>query len=240
MGIYVFSRTLLCRVLRADHEDPESSHDFGKDILPKLIKSHQLYGYEFADDAGRVRGQAYWRDVGTLDSFFEAHMDLLKPKPPLDLYQYDWAIRTTEMQAPPARMLPGPSGRKSEVNNSILGAGVVIEGGIVKHSVLSRNVRIGEGADVKDSILFDDVRVGADAKLQNCIIDKHVRVPAGEMIGFDLKNDRERFTVSDSGIVVVPRSYRFIGNARRVAAIDSTEDPVKPITHPQAKSTTAE
>lgn len=209
MGIYVFSRTLLCRVLREDHEDPNSSHDFGKDILPKLIESHDVYGYEFGNDSGRIRGEAYWRDVGTLDSFFEAHMDLLKPKPPLDLYQYDWAIRTTEKQAPPARTVQGASGQKSELDNSILSSGVVVSGGTVTNSVLSLRVRVEQDASVTNSILFDHVQVGAGAKLRNCIVDKHVKIPAGESIGYDMEFDRKRFTVSPNGIVVIPRSYRF-------------------------------
>ena len=209
MGIYIFSRTLLCRILREDHENQESSHDFGKDILPKLIKTHELYGYEFADNAGRVRGSAYWRDVGTIDSFFEAHMDMLKPDPPLDLYQHDWAVRTTEKQAPPARTIPGPSGQSSEIHDSMMGSGVVIQGGSVQHSVLSRNVKVSEGASVEDSVLFDHVKVGEGCKLRRCIIDKHVRVPAGEVIGYDAEADAKRFTVSAGGIVVVPKSYRF-------------------------------
>ncbi|MCL4118586.1 UNVERIFIED_CONTAM: hypothetical protein GTU68_006469 [Idotea baltica] len=209
MGIYVFSRTLLCRLLREDHENPDSSHDFGKDILPKLIKTHHVYGYEFGSESGRVRGDAYWRDVGTIGSFYDAHMDLLNPEPPLDLYQRDWAIRTTEKQAPPARTVSGPTGMKAMLDNSILGSGVVVAGGSVTHSVLSRSVRVGENADVQDSVLFDHVRVGEGARLRNCIIDKHVKVPAGEVIGYDLELDRKRFTVSDKGIVVVPRYYKF-------------------------------
>ena len=209
MGIYIFSRTLLCRVLRKDHENPESSHDFGKDILPKLIKTHELYGYEFGGDGGRVRGKGYWRDVGTIDSFFEAHMDLLKAQPPLDLYQRDWAVRTTEKQAPPARTIPGPSGKSSEIHDSMMGSGVVIQGGDVRHSVLSRNVKVSEAASVEDCVLFDHVKVGEGCKLRRCIIDKHVRVPAGEVIGYDLEQDKQRFTVSAGGIVVVPKSYRF-------------------------------
>lgn len=209
MGIYVFSRRLLCRILREDHENPKSSHDFGKDILPQLIKTNQVYGYQFGGDAGRVRSDGYWRDVGTIDSFFEAHMDLLKPKPPLDLYQRDWPIRTTEKQAPPARTVPGASGRKSELENSILGSGVVVSGSTVKHSVLSHRVRVEETASVTDSVLFDHVHIGVGALIRNCIIDKHVQVPACETIGYDEQKDRERFTLSENGIVVVPRSYRF-------------------------------
>lgn len=213
MGIYVFSRTLLCRVLREDHENPESSHDFGKDILPKLIKTHELYGYEFADDAGRVRGKAYWRDVGTVDAFFEAHMDLLKPDPPLDLYQKDWGIRTTEKQSPPARTVPGETGVRSEIQNSILGSGAIVSGGSVDQSVLFRRVRIAEKTSVENCVLFDHVRVGPGAKIRRCIVDKHVRIPAGEVIGYDLENDKKRFTVSAGGIVVVPRNYRFETNS---------------------------
>lgn len=209
MGIYVFSRTLLCRLLREDHENPDSSHDFGKDILPKLIETHHVYGYEFGGQAGRVRGDAYWRDVGTTDAFYEAHMDLLQSNPPLDLYQRDWAIRTTEKQAPPARTVSGPSGIKSTLDNSILGSGCVVAGGNVAQSVLSRSVRVNESADVQGSILFDHVQVGAGAKIRNCIIDKHVKVPEGEVIGYDLELDRERFTVSANGIVVIPRFYKF-------------------------------
>ena len=213
MGIYVFSRPLLCRILREDSENLESSHDFGKEILPKLIKTHEVYGYEFKPNAGRVKGDAYWRDVGTIDSFYEAHMDLLQPKPPLDLYQRDWAIRTQEKQAPPARTTPGPSGRASQLEDSILGSGVVVAGGAVKHSVLSRNVSVDEGAEVIDSILFDHVRVGAGARLRNCIVDKYVRIPVGESVGFDKQLDETRFTVSESGIVVVPHSYKFDRNS---------------------------
>jgi glucose-1-phosphate adenylyltransferase len=209
MGIYIFSRTLLCRLLREDHNNPNSSKDFGKDILPKLIHTHEVYGYDFADEGGRVRGEPYWRDVGTIDSFFEAHKDMLKANPPLDLYQRDWSIRTTEKQAPPARTLDSVDGTKSEIENAMMGSGVIVSGGVVKNSVLSRNVRVGQNASVHDGVLFDHVRIGAGAKVRNCIIDKHVRVPAGERIGYDLESDRERFTVSPGGIVVVPKSFRF-------------------------------
>ena len=136
-------------------------------------------------------------------------MDLLKPEPPLDLYQRDWAIRTTEKQAPPARTVRGPSGQKSELENSILASGAVVAGGSVTHSVLSQNVRVDDSADVTNCILFDHVQVGSRARLRNCIVDKHVRIPAGESIGYDLERDRKRFKVADNGIVVVPGYYKF-------------------------------
>ena len=209
MGIYVFSRQLLCRVLAEDHKRSNSSHDFGRDILPKLIETHEVFGSPFSENGGRVRGDGYWRDVGTIDAYYEANMDVLEANPPLDLYQRDWAIRTTERQSPPARTVPGTSRQKSEIENSILSAGTVITGGTVRHSVLSRDVRVEEEASVADSLLFDNVHVAAGARLQNCIIDKHVWIPAGETIGYDLARDRQRFTVSDGGIVVVPRSFCF-------------------------------
>ncbi len=207
MGIYVFSAEFLFDQLCRDATLQESAHDFGKNIIPSIIQSHRVFSFPFEDENRKAK--AYWRDVGTIDSFFEAHMDLLKPEAPLDLYQKDWAIRTTEKQAPPARTVSGPSGRKSELENSILGSGVVVAGGAVTHSVLSRRVRINEAAEVSDCVLFDHVQVGEGAKLRNCIIDKHVKVPAGETIGFDMDLDSKRFTVSENGIVVVPRYYKF-------------------------------
>lgn len=210
MGIYVFSRRLLSELLEEDHARAESSHDFGKDIIPRLIRKHAVYGYQFGGDKGRVSADRYWRDVGTIDAYYQANMDLLKPVPPIDLYQSNWAIRTTEGQAPSARTVPGPSGRRAEIDNAVLGAGTVVAGGDVKHSILSRNVRIEEGARVDESILFDHVVVGAGARIRRCIVDKHVRIPPRELIGFDTVRDQQRFTVSESGIVVIPKNYRFV------------------------------
>ncbi|MDB5385000.1 MAG: glgC [Planctomycetaceae bacterium] len=209
MGIYVFSLPLLCSLLEADHESAESSHDFGKDILPKLLHTHQVFAYRFGGQAGRVTCDRYWRDVGTIDAFFEAHMDLLQPQPPINLYQKDWSIRTYEPQGPPARMIPGPSGKQGELMNSMLTSGNVIEGANVRHSILSPNVRIGEGAEVERCILFEGVTVGPDAVLKNCIIDKHVKVPAGARIGCDPVLDAKRFTISERGVTVVPKMYQF-------------------------------
>jgi len=214
MGIYVFDTDLLCEVLRRDHDVPGSHHDFGKNIIPSMLDTHRVFAYEFGGSAGRVSQDKYWRDVGTIDAYYEANMDLLQPLPPVDLYQSDWPIRTYQPQHPPARVVQGGSGSNGEIANSLLSGGTVIAGGIVRHSILSDRVRVDDGAVVEDSILFNDVSVGAGAKLRRCIVDKHARIPAGMHIGFDLNIDRERFTVSDNGVVVVPRGYRVEAEAR--------------------------
>ncbi len=209
MGIYVFSTDLLLNELATDHQDVNSSHDFGKDILPRLIASHKVQAYRFGGEAGRVTPDRYWRDVGTIDAYYQSNMDLLEPVPPLDLYQADWAIRSYQLQTPPARTVPGSSGTEGIFINSIIAGGVVIAGGSVQHSILFPQVFIDDNAFVEDAILFQGVSVGAGARLKRCIIDKNVTVPAKEQIGYDLKRDRERFTVSEQGIVVVPKGYKF-------------------------------
>jgi glucose-1-phosphate adenylyltransferase len=209
MGIYVFSKDFLIAALTGDSLRKESLHDFGRDLIPQLIGTHKVHAYEFGGIRGRVTPDRYWRDVGTLDAYYEANMDLLKPVPPLDLYQRDWAIRTYHGQNPPARMVPGEQGKDGLLTNSILGAGTVIIGGIVRHSILSSRVHVQEDAVVEDAILFDNVTVGAGARLRSCIVDKSVQIPPGETIGLDPEKDRGRFTFSEKGIVVVPEEYRF-------------------------------
>jgi glucose-1-phosphate adenylyltransferase len=209
MGIYVFSMELLLETLRADHVRSESTHDFGKDILPALIGQRRVFAYPFGGETGRVSPDRYWRDVGTLDAYYQANMDLLEPLPPLNLYQDDWTIRTYQAQNAPARTVPGTSGNEGIFINSIVAGGAVIAGGSVQHSILFPNVYVGDEAEVHDSILFNSVRIGDGARIRNCIIDKFVEVPAGERIGFDLEKDRLRFTVSEGGVVVIPREYRF-------------------------------
>jgi glucose-1-phosphate adenylyltransferase len=209
MGIYVFPKELLMEELQADSVREDSSHDFGKDLIPRLIGTHKVFAYEFGGPRGRVTQDRYWRDVGSLDAYYEANMDLLKPVPPLDLYQSDWAIRTYHGQNPPARMVPGERGEDGLLTNSIVGAGTVIVGGIVRHSIFSSRVHVQEDAEVVDSILFDHVTVGRGAKLRRCIVDKDVSIPPGETIGHDPAKDSQRFTCSDKGIIVVPKEYRF-------------------------------
>lgn len=209
MGIYVFSIDRLMEVLKSDAHEETSSHDFGKDIIPKLINTEQVRAYRFGSAEGRVTPDKYWRDVGTIDSYFQANMDLLKPVPPIDLYQPEWPIRTYQMQFPPARTVPGQEGSEGISINSITSGGVVISGGSVQQSILSPNVFVDDEASVFESLLFNGVRVGKRARLQRCIVDKDVVIPDDETIGFDKKRDAERFTVSEAGVVVVPKGYCF-------------------------------
>jgi glucose-1-phosphate adenylyltransferase len=208
MGVYVFSLKLLAELLHEDHGG-DSTHDFGADILPSMVGRHHVVAYRFGGSRGRVTADHYWRDVGTLDAYYEANMDLLRPVPAMDLYQDDWPIRTYEGQHPPARSVPGRSGREAEIVNCMLAGGTLVIGGAARHSILFPNVRIEEGAAVEHSLLFQGVTVGEGATLRNCIVDKHVVIPAGERIGFDRVRDTERFTVSDRGVVAIGKGYRF-------------------------------
>ncbi len=209
MGVYVFSLRLLRDLFEGSRTSGQHVDDFGKDVLPRLIHAQRVDAYRFGGTLGRVTRDRYWRDVGTIDAYYEANMDLLRPDPPIDLYQGDWPIRSYEGQFPPARTIPGKSGKDALIVNSMLASGTVVSGGTVKHSILFPNVRVEEGACVEQSLLFQEVTVGAGASIRNCIIDKHVSVPSEEKIGFDLERDAARFTVSGKGIVVVPKYYCF-------------------------------
>jgi glucose-1-phosphate adenylyltransferase len=208
MGVYVFSMKLLAKLLHDDH-NRDSNHDFGKDILPSIVGTHRISAYRFGGTSGRVTADRYWRDVGTIDAYYEANMDLLEPLPAIDLYQGDWPIRTYEGQHPPARSVHGRSGREADIVNCMLASGTLVVGGTLRHSILFPNVRVEESAMVEHSLLFPDVKVGEGAQLRRCIIDKGVFIPPGEWIGFDRARDTERFTVSDCGVVVIPKGYRF-------------------------------
>ena len=205
MGVYVFNLDVLRSALLADQDEPASSHDFGHDILPRLIREQPVYAYPFGSQEGRVSSDRYWKDVGTLDAYYEANIALLDPVPSLNLYQRDWAIRSYLPQSPPARTVPAEDGHDGVIYNSALAGGTVINGGTVVHSILSSWIRVEHAALVEDSILFNFVTVGAGAKLRRCIVDKHVIIPAGETIGHDLERDRQRFTVTEQGVVVVGR-----------------------------------
>jgi len=217
MGIYIFTLRFLLDVLAKTTHAAEPRDDFGRDILPAIIGTHAVGVYRFGGTEGRVSPDGYWRDVGTLDAYYEANMDLLKPVPPMNLYQPDWAIRTYHAQHPPARSVPASSdavgGEVGAVTNTLLTGGDVIIGATMRHSILSPDVRVDSGAEVEDAILFEGVRVGAGARLKRCIIDKSIVIPPNETIGWDLELDRSRFTVSEGGVVVVPKGYRFEGGS---------------------------
>ena len=209
MGIYVFSIDLLKEVLEKDAIDEKSGHDFGRDILPELIQQQPVFAYRFGGSEGRVSQDKYWKDVGTIDSYYEANMDLLKAVPPLNLYQDNWSIRTYQSQTPPARTVPGESGTEGIFINSIVSGGTIIAGGNISHSIIFKNVFVDDDAFVENSLLFDGVRIGKNARVNNCIIEKHVCIPDGEVIGYDIEADRKRFTMSEKGIVVIPKDYQF-------------------------------
>lgn len=205
MGIYIFNTELLVRRLIEDARS-DSSHDFGKDILPRMIVKDQVFAFDFRQaDCG---GTGYWRDVGTIEAYYEANMDLISVTPQLNLYDPQWPIFTYQPTYPPAKTVWIEEGRVGMALNSILSNGCIISGGNVKRSILSPNVRIHSFVEIEDSILFEGVDVGRNAKIKRTIIDKEVQIPPGMEIGYHLDEDAKRFTVTDSGIVVVPKGIR--------------------------------
>jgi glucose-1-phosphate adenylyltransferase len=206
MGIYVFNSHFLFDQLCRDATEPHSQHDFGKNIIPHILKSHHIRAYPFRDkNTGR---SAYWRDVGTLDAIFEANMDLITVHPELNLYDKSWPIRTYQPQEPPPKFVFAQTGghppRVGHALDSMICSGSILSGGSVQRSILGYHVRVNSYATVEDSILFDGVDVGRHAKIRRAIIDKWVRVPEGYEIGYDHDADRRRgFTVTESGIVVI-------------------------------------
>lgn len=211
MGIYVFNTEWLFDLLIEDQNAEGSSHDFGKDIIPAVIRSHRVFAYPFRDRNVGALSTPYWRDVGTIDAYYQANMDLVDVVPVLNLYDRSWPIRTLQPQLPPPKFvhfspgLPGDA-RRGEAVDSMVCAGSIISGGHVRHSILSPNVRVNSFATVQDSILFEGVKIGRKARVKHAIIDKEVEVPEGVSVGYDLDLDRRRgFTVTESGIVVVAK-----------------------------------
>ncbi len=209
MGSYIFKADVLERVIRADADLEDSRHDLGGNIIPTLVGEGDAYVYDYADN--KVPGQSprevgYWRDVGTIDSYYEASMDLISLDPIFDLYNAEWPIRTWQPTYPPAKFIHNEDERRGEAVNSMVSSGSVVSGGRVVQSILSPLVRVNSYADIQGSILLENVDIGRGAIVRNAIIDKNVRVPAEMEIGVDLDADRKRFTVSDNGIVVIGKN----------------------------------
>ncbi|MBI3895632.1 MAG: glucose-1-phosphate adenylyltransferase [Acidobacteria bacterium] len=203
MGIYLFTASHLISILRRDAQNVKSGHDFGRDILPALVKESQVYSYDFVDE--NRKEALYWRDVGTLDAYYEANMDLVAVSPIFNLYDRDWPIRTLQDQNPPAKFVfAQQDGRMGVALDSIVSHGCIVSGGRVVQSVLSPGVRIRSYSEVDRSILFSGVDVGRHSRLRKCIVDREVQIPENIYIGYDLEQDRARgFTVTESGLVVV-------------------------------------
>jgi len=205
MGVYVFPTEILVRRLIEDARS-DSTHDFGKDIIPAMIHKDRIFAFDFRK--GDRGGMGYWRDVGTLDAYFEANMDLVSVTPQLNLYDPQWPIFTYQSSDPPAKTVLEEEGRMGTAINSILSNGCIISGGSVRRSVLSPRVVVHSYAEVEDSILLEGVDIGRHAKIRRTIIDKDVQIPPKMEIGYDLDEDAKRFTVTSSGIVVVPKGMR--------------------------------
>lgn len=210
MGIYVFTARPMYELLCQDATRPDSDHDFGKNIIPHIINTHKVYVYRFLDK--NRKATPYWRDVGTLDAYYQANMDLIDVDPVLNLYDQDWPIRTHQPQLPPPKFVfndpgPGEGARRGEAHDSMVCQGCIISGGHVRRSILSTNVRVNSYALVESSILFDGVDVGRHCRIRRAIIDKDVKVPPHTTIGYNLDHDRQRgFIVTEQGVVVIAKA----------------------------------
>jgi glucose-1-phosphate adenylyltransferase len=206
MGNYVFSTPVLLDALRADADDGDSDHDMGGDIIPRLVRQGDAAVYDFADNVvpgATERDSGYWRDVGTVDAYYEAHTDLVSVHPIFNLYNDRWPIRTAAPPLPPAKFVEG-----GIAQDSIVGAGTIISGAIVRRSVVGPNVMVHAGAELSDSVILPGARIGRGAVVRGAILDKNVEIPDGALVGVDLAADRARYTVSQGGVVVLGKGVR--------------------------------
>jgi glucose-1-phosphate adenylyltransferase len=201
MGIYVFSAKVLFRELLRDQNLPGSSHDFGKDIIPSMIKDHNVMAFPFRDPVSG--GDAYWRDVGTIDALWEANLELINVSPELDLYDESWPIWTHQEQVPPAKFVFNDDNRRGLAVDSMIAGGCIVSGSAVRHSLLFPRVRVHSFSEIIDSVLFPSVEVGRNCRIRKALIDRYCKIPDGTVIGYDLEADRKRFHVSPKGVVLV-------------------------------------
>jgi glucose-1-phosphate adenylyltransferase len=208
MGVYLFNTQLLVPILIEDAENPSSSHDFGKDILPRIIDKYRVFAYNFRDE--NKKETSYWRDVGTIDAYHDANMDLVAVTPIFNLYDASWPLHSWQRQYPPAKFVFADPQRMGVALDSIVAGGSIISGGRVARSVLGYDVRVNSYSDVEESIIFNHVTIGRHCHIRRAIIDRHVELPEGTIIGHDLEADRPRYSVSESGVVVVVRPESMI------------------------------
>jgi glucose-1-phosphate adenylyltransferase len=201
MGVYIFDTDVLIRALEADAVQP-TKHDFGKDIIPALIHQTPVYAYRFYDE--NKKASQYWRDIGTLDAFYEANMDLCHVNPEFNLYDPEWPLRTYQPQAPPAKFVFAEEGHRcGQALDSVISPGCIVSGSTIRGSVLCPNVRVHSFSYIEQSMLMPGVRVGRHARVRHAIIDRDVLIPRGALIGYNEEEDRKRHTVSEGGVVVV-------------------------------------
>jgi glucose-1-phosphate adenylyltransferase len=210
MGIYLFNTDVLLPALMKDAEDPNSKHDFGHNILPGILGRYKITAYNFVDE--NKKNALYWRDVGTLEAYFDANMDVASVSPIFNLYDKAWPMRTRQRQYPPAKFVFGEPGRTGMAINSVLSAGCIISGAVVRNSVLSQDVRVNSYAEVESSIIFTHVDIGRHCRIRRAIIDRDVHLPEGTVIGYDREADRRNYFVTQSGLTVVTRDYSLYEN----------------------------
>jgi glucose-1-phosphate adenylyltransferase len=211
MGIYIFNSESLARVLVDDAKKKESHHDFGKNVIPSMLDHYRVFAYNFEDE--NKTAKPYWRDIGTLDSYYDASMDLVSVSPVFNLYDMNWPIRTYQGQYPPAKNVfaeTEENGRMGVALDSIVSGGCIISGGKVVRSLLSPNVRLHSYSHVEESILFNNINIGRHAKIKKAIIDKNVMIPENFEIGYNLEEDKKKFFVTPSGIVVIAKNTRLL------------------------------
>jgi glucose-1-phosphate adenylyltransferase len=206
MGIYAFNADFLIEQLRIDAADADSSHDFGKDIIPRLVGTAKVYAHRFERSCVNMVGdRPYWRDVGTLDAYWEANLDLTHVVPELNLYDEAWPMLGRQPHRPPAKFVFDDAGRRGIAVDSLVSDGCIVSGALVRRSILFYNVRVGEGSTVEDSVVLPGVQIGRDVRLKRAIVDKECVLPDGLRVGYDLARDRERFNVTERGVVLVSR-----------------------------------
>jgi glucose-1-phosphate adenylyltransferase len=201
MGIYVFNREFLIKTLEADAADTESDHDFGKNIIPDSIRDCQVFAYAFHDV--KTRAQSYWRDVGTIDAYYRANLELIYVRPELNLYDSQWPIWTYQEQLPPAKFILDAPGRTGRATNSMVSGGCIVSGASVRQSLLFSNVVVHEGTELLRTLVLPGARIGKKCRISRAIIDKRCQIPDHTVIGEDHANDAKRFTVTEEGIVLV-------------------------------------